>query len=205
MIFLNTNNIAFTSTENALLSLMNHLFNLQNTAELEFKLRNFFGSYRLFPISTLQYEAIFLSSRIKIFEKLNHSIPNEAVTSILSGIFSSYLVTPFFKLNIANHHNKLGNLSLRELFQEILQTQSKLNFIFYTPLIILLRGGLLGFLHLYGYTNTLRYIEQPHTFGGNVEANNDSKVREFIYSVDDSTDILYKLQAIQYFGSNQKH
>lgn len=71
-LMLNTQNIAFTNSENALLSLMPYMFNQQNVAgDIEFKVRYFLSSYNLFFASTLPYEALSFSLRLKMFEKLN--------------------------------------------------------------------------------------------------------------------------------------
>ena len=71
---LNTHNVAFTSSENALLSLMSVMFNLQNKADLqEFKIKQFVSCYRLFFTSTLLYESLSMTMRIKLFEAFSGS------------------------------------------------------------------------------------------------------------------------------------
>jgi hypothetical protein len=82
---LNTNTVAFSSSENALLSLMSIMFNLQSKPDLsEFKIRQFLASYKLFFPSTFIYESFSIATRLKAFEKV-HSIIGE--NNYLNGFF----------------------------------------------------------------------------------------------------------------------
>lgn len=140
---------------------MSYMFNLQNNNEMDFKLRYFLNSYRLFPFTTLPYEAISVTSRIKLFENFRNQIGNDFVSSFLAGSISSIIANPFFKLSIGNHHNKLGSLKIKEFFRETFLNKNKLQFFFKIPLSVIINGGLLGFVHLYSYNRILKIIESP--------------------------------------------
>ena len=88
-ILLNTHNVAFESSEVALLDLMALMFNLHGKTDLEFKIMNFVGSYRLFFCTTMLYESFFLASRIKLFDYLNKAntfYPNSVLNGFASGV-----------------------------------------------------------------------------------------------------------------------
>jgi hypothetical protein len=73
---LNTHNVSYVQSENALLSLMSIMFNIQNKSDVqEFKLRQFASCYRLFFTSTLMYESLSMTTRMKAFETLNKVNP----------------------------------------------------------------------------------------------------------------------------------
>ena len=77
-VMLNTHNISFATTENALLSLMSVMFNIQSKPDVqEFKLRQFASCYRLFFTTTLPYETISLCARMKLFEEANKIMPGQ--------------------------------------------------------------------------------------------------------------------------------
>lgn len=108
---LNTSNVAFVSSENALLSLMSIMFNLQNKPDLEFKIKQFLSCYKLFFTSTLPYEALSMTMRLKLYEEANKYNQNTYVNGIAVGSFVQYLTYPLFKLNIGNHNYQLSDLS----------------------------------------------------------------------------------------------
>jgi hypothetical protein len=71
MILMNFNNIAFFNAEDSLLTLMTYMFNLQDRVEFDFRIKNFIGSYKLFFASTMLYESLLVTTRIKLYEKMN--------------------------------------------------------------------------------------------------------------------------------------
>lgn len=75
-VMLNTHNIAFVNSESTLLSLMSVMFNLQHQPDImEFKLKQFATCYRLFFACTLPYEALSVTSRIKLHEAASLKYP----------------------------------------------------------------------------------------------------------------------------------
>ena len=68
IVTLNTNTVAYVTTDQALLSLMSIMFRMQGSAEADFKLGNIYGIYKIFLGSTMLYEAGTITARTKLFQ-----------------------------------------------------------------------------------------------------------------------------------------
>ena len=140
--------------EDSLLNIMAHMFNLNNRSDFEFKMRHFFGVYRLFFFSTMHFESLTLVMRMKIYENLNNKFEKagtsaQLLNSIGSGVIAQYASTPFFKLNVANHHSELGSNTLKKFLRSARTDQAKLEFYFKVHPLVLARVGIIGFFHLF--------------------------------------------------------
>lgn len=119
-------------------------------------------------------------------------------------MLSQYLVTPFFKLNIANHNKHLCGLQYKDFFKQCKNGNGKINssilgFIFKSDPLILLRGGLLGLFQLSIYKEILTAIDASFTLGSMHEISSNKDIREYMCAVKDNNQILHKLQEIGYF------
>lgn len=67
---LNTFNISYAKKDAALTDIVTILFNMQNADDTSFRLSKYFGAYKLFFASTLWYESLGISTRMKATEWL---------------------------------------------------------------------------------------------------------------------------------------
>ena len=91
------------------------MFNLKEDQAMEFRLKQFLGSYKLFFVSTLPYEALSLPLRMKIFEQLTENkgfmfsgTRSDLATGFIVGAVVQYVTNPLLKLSIANHNEKIS-------------------------------------------------------------------------------------------------
>ena len=202
-IMLNTHNVAFTSSEGALLSLMSIIFNLQNKHTIdEFKLKQFYSCYRLFFSSTLIYESMAVALRMKLFDFTQSQYEsNPYLTGFGVGAIVQQATLPLFKLNIANHNYSLGDKeSVREFFAAVRKAsrETKFEYLFKAPMALLFRGGVFGTLQLGLYKEVLEYVDRKSTSETSNQIHSQ-RVREFIGSVDDGNELLNRLALSGYF------
>lgn len=66
-------------------------------------------------MSTLPYEALGFTMRLKLYERLKtYENLNMAACGFISGAVVEGLLNPLFKLNLANHNHKLSDLTMKE-------------------------------------------------------------------------------------------
>ena len=121
------------------------------------------------------------------------------------GVAVQYLCGPLFKLNLANHNYRFGDSEgLRAFFANIRQqsTQGPLEYLFKVPASLLARGGVVGLIQLGMYKEAVEWVEGPkHKGVANPDGpkNKNEKAREFIESVQDKNELLFRLAASGYF------
>lgn len=114
-------------------------------------------------------------------------------------------MTPFFKLHIGNHNYKIGDAdSLRAYIKQVRahSNENAFGFIFKSPVSLLVRGGLLGTLQLGLFKELVSFLDRPNLERQAGLYNNKSQnqlAREFIESVQDNNELLYRLSASGYF------
>ena len=149
---------------------MTIMFNLKEDQAMEFRFKQFLGSYKLFFVSTLPYEALSLPLRMKIFEQLTENknfmfsgTRSDLATGFIVGAMVQYVTNPLLKLSIANHNEKI---SQKETFKSFLKeaytssNQRGLSFLFQIPLSLIFRGGMIGMIQQGFYSKMIKFNEE---------------------------------------------
>jgi hypothetical protein len=149
-----------------------------------------------------------MTSRMKAFEALNQANADYIwANSFAVGVAVQYLCGPLFKLNLANHNYRFGDSQgLKAFVGNIRQqsTEGPIQYLTKVPLSLMARGGLVGLIQLGMFKETVEWIEGPKNkgkakTGGAGPKNKNEKAREFIESVQDNNELLFRLAASGYF------
>jgi hypothetical protein len=145
---------------------------------------------------------------MKAFEALNQGTTtgdHPWANSLAVGVAVQYLCGPLFKLNLANHNYRFGDSEgLRAFFGNIRQqsTEGPIQYLFKVPASLLARGGVVGLIQLGMFKEAVEWVEGPkHTGAAKAGGpkNKNEKAREFIESVQDNNELLFRLAASGYF------
>lgn len=108
------------------------------------------------------------------------------LTGFAVGALVQQLTLPLFKVNLANHNYRLGDRESYREFREAVRGASregKVQFLFKSPLALLVRGGVFGSIQLGFFKELLQYVDRGNVAAPSEPDRHSARVREFIDSV----------------------
>jgi len=164
------------------------------------------------------YEGFSLSSRIVLYdrlvvdrrkEQLLGSVSDWPISFAIGSLTQCVLLSPLFVRHLTNHASDSISLDKHTFLKK---AKSSSSYWFQKNPLIWLRGGVLGALTLTFYERVLTFLHfkreeltSPSKGFGDLELSKpytsalDNSVHEFVHSVKDNSDILFKLEYLGYF------